>query len=801
MKYIDKFKERGFHSTFLTSYSFSPLAFEEIVLSKLRGASCRNISVIVDKKCLNQSMKDYGAPRRAGYLYHVSKNSNFRSFHPKLVVSLGYEKGRIFAGSANLTALGLAGNKEIVAEIRYTKETTESIEIFHQVISYLKENTPEKDPWFSQSLDRAIQLTPWLNSDHEKINRVESLDYRIIANSNDTSIYQQIKDKLNGDKINKLVIISPYWDSDLSGLKHLSESINDPPIDILLESDKVLFPIGLLDKFNNKISFFEINNKFPSQFVHAKLIVAFGENWDHVISGSMNCSYSALVSGNAELGIYKRMKKGSSLIELNLNEYEKCPVNREKISSSEEKESERESEEEDSQVIEPGTFELIDSTLSWTGLNENIKYKPVRIHLFDIDGNPTGEVLNLESISQQNWRLPNECIPRTIKIEFEEKELSIQTFIIDHNALAFSTNPLKRKYTKETRYCLNYSSHEPIDLWKIIKELEAIQTKENSINTSSKNENGNESNNGNSEEPRPIRESDVYEAQKHPKSKPNYTESSGQYSSTFDDLRIFLNRLYGLFSERDQIELIDLDLQNPVNMDDIEESEMNDWETTENKEQNFPERNMGSTVPIIPKEKYKKIICKTVGEFAIHTQQDEESLDVENELIRFRAILQYVLAFSEPFDGNPRDFQVLERIGNASHEWPRMIGRIINLNFNKMKSKIKNCTLGKRMSINNTKLIEFYVLTYYSISVAINAVKVQSQPENFLLTKLESCAKNVREAVEIFLKHDRNLTNKFNSFLDEVDRRYQKLLNIDSQNLAINFDVHCTGQGQPLCLS
>lgn len=75
---------------------------------------------------------------------------------------IGEKKGRLLIGSANLTALGLSGNKEQVASISYSDEAPETAALFASILGYLRRYVPEDDQWFRISLERVLGSANWL---------------------------------------------------------------------------------------------------------------------------------------------------------------------------------------------------------------------------------------------------------------------------------------------------------------------------------------------------------------------------------------------------------------------------------------------------------------------------------------------------------------------------------------------------------------------------------------------------------------------------------------------------------------
>nr|WP_272211330.1 phospholipase D family protein [Marinicella sp. W31]MDC2877217.1 phospholipase D family protein [Marinicella sp. W31] len=247
MKYYDVFSETGFHSAFMTTYAFSAQAFEDVPFPKLRGAGCRNIAILADKAMLNMSFAEYGAPRYAGALYHLAKVSVGGAFHPKMTLLVGPEKGRLLIGSANLTALGLAGNKELVADVRYSATDKDNAALFGEALNYLRSYVPAEDPWFGDALSRAFRYSPWLREAAEIETPGDQSDIRLLADKSDQTFLDQIEAAVAGDEIERLVVLSPYWDAKLEGLTRLREVLGMPPTDILIDPLAAQFPASVLD--------------------------------------------------------------------------------------------------------------------------------------------------------------------------------------------------------------------------------------------------------------------------------------------------------------------------------------------------------------------------------------------------------------------------------------------------------------------------------------------------------------------------------------------------------------------------
>lgn len=205
MKYFDVFAESGFHSAFLTTYAFGAQAFEDIPFTRLRGSGCRNIVILADRQMVNQSFAELGPPKFAGSSYHLVKADAPGAFHPKITLLVGAKQGRLLVGSANLTALGLGGNKELVASLSYDDENKSSAQHFAAALNYIRSKVPSDDLWFSTAMQRALRSSPWLRDAMENRfpEQVTELEVALLLDRPDVSILDQIAVSVGDDRIER----------------------------------------------------------------------------------------------------------------------------------------------------------------------------------------------------------------------------------------------------------------------------------------------------------------------------------------------------------------------------------------------------------------------------------------------------------------------------------------------------------------------------------------------------------------------------------------------------------------------
>ena len=294
MKLYEKYSEGGYHSSIASTFNVDFDAYETIVLSRLRGAGCRNNLLICDSRMVTSSLDGaFRLPRYAGRLYSVSGAQGERAggvFHPKLLVQLGRRQGRLLIGSANLTASGIGGNLEIVSELRAAAEPSGEQSIIRQAYDYLLRRLDLGDPAVAAQLEFIRRRTPWLTDADPGPGAVllsdGTLAAMVASGAGETIAARFIG--LVDEAIHRLIVISPYWDEQLAALQHLASAWNPSDVSVLIDKNVTALP-ALPQSLSSVVRLFDRGKVFKSRFIHAKVIIAQGANADHVLFGSANC--------------------------------------------------------------------------------------------------------------------------------------------------------------------------------------------------------------------------------------------------------------------------------------------------------------------------------------------------------------------------------------------------------------------------------------------------------------------------------------------------------------------------------
>lgn len=315
----------GWHSSLMTTYSVDPTFYEAFIERRLRRSGCENNILLADAAMLSCAIQATPeAFRLAGRRYAVVPVTVPGCFHPKVHLRLGRDRGRLIIGSANATAAGWCRNLEVLADLDWGQRDKDQTcgPLIRKSYDYLMH-------WLGEAHGDAVQYkcrmiereSPWLrditaNTSDVELDDGSSIDIFCEHGGDSPSILKQLVKRVAGERIRRLVLISPYWDANLRGLRELRKALSECPTLVALNPEKSHFPVDVLRR-KDDLQFVELTTGIDSKrFPHAKVVLVETSEADHVLFGSANCSDDALglmggVARNAEVSVYRRLKPGT----------------------------------------------------------------------------------------------------------------------------------------------------------------------------------------------------------------------------------------------------------------------------------------------------------------------------------------------------------------------------------------------------------------------------------------------------------------------------------------------------------
>lgn len=312
---------RGYHSAFATSFAIEFAALEEVMLPQLSAGGANNVLLIADARMTTMALSDGSAlPQRLGQDYVVySPPAADGIFHPKIILQVGREGGRCIISSANVTGAGLGGNVEVAVEVECGSEPSAEREIIRSTWRYINALVPSDSGAARESFNWARERARWLDEPGESA-ELQILDdgtaMALLARPGGEAIGARFAAMIGNETVERLIVLSPYWDHDLSALAALEVALAPERTSILLDVNRHEFPVAAPMPPNRE--FIDISQWRSNRFTHAKILIAVTADHDHVLSGSANCTVAALGDGsfagtNAEACIYRRLPHGSAI--------------------------------------------------------------------------------------------------------------------------------------------------------------------------------------------------------------------------------------------------------------------------------------------------------------------------------------------------------------------------------------------------------------------------------------------------------------------------------------------------------
>lgn len=730
MKYYDVFGVGGFHSAFMTTYAFGTLAFEDIPFPRLRGAGCRNIVVFADRTMVNNAFAEFGPPTFAGTSYHLIKAKAPRAFHPKITMLIGEKKGRLLIGSANLTALGLGGNKEQVASISYSEETPGTAALFASVLDYLGRYVPDDDQWFGVSLQRALAEAKWLrgyDGSPAEFNASGAEEINVLFDRQDLSVLEQIRLSVGDDTISELVVVSPFWDNRLAGVARLQAELGNPKTHLLIDRNNG-FPSAAFQNIAD-VSLFDISESAAGRFLHAKFIIARGQAFDHVISGSINCTYPALMGpaagGNAEAAVYKRTASGTAIGLLGLSDYAQNVLKLEEVAKLELPLAEQGAV---AVAADGGTLTLQSGVLKWKA-PQILRGGVERIEIFDKDGcslpnlEPTGQSVAAAAVV-------SEPKPRYGKAVFSDFTVSAPIAVTDLDTLAQSTLPPKRGKRKRLLDKLLEAEVEGLDIYECLSELEEIEDSELADQQSNHAIAAHEKSKGETNTFQKLTYDEFIKART--RSDLNGAPYGFYLHSSRDTavnmLSICLNRMIDLVGV-DLAAIEDQAIENESNIDlrSIEPVSPDEVADVDTKKMAAQECKVKTAANLATAKK----IQEAVDAFGRRCKALVDRKTTTSEMVRVRALLQIILAYAQPISGEPISSQILPLYKVDGYDWPRLIGRLLLSHFGTAARALQNLKV-QPDEAEQLRVIEYLAIANWAGQAALQAVESDKKAATLL---------------------------------------------------------------------
>lgn len=311
MRLLDKLTEHpDFHTGIFFTYGADLAFFEEAILHPLRQNGCRNNLVLMDARRYADTIGDLrGSVTWVGrrYILIPVDLGPLQSFHPKLALLLGRERGRLLIGSGNLTFTGFGHNHEVFTCLDWTPDESNLQDLFAQTWDLVKAILQE---WGHSSeagtiLNKAEYVADWLLSPAEPTTEIQ------LFHTLEEPLIDQCSRALSSEVIERITVLSPFLDDAAHALSELFSRFYPSELRLVLQDQRTVGNVHALEDLLRAGVPLEVYRFSDTErYLHAKVYVFETADASYVLTGSANCTragwLSACTTGNVEVMLLRR---------------------------------------------------------------------------------------------------------------------------------------------------------------------------------------------------------------------------------------------------------------------------------------------------------------------------------------------------------------------------------------------------------------------------------------------------------------------------------------------------------------
>ena len=349
-----------YHSAILTTYAIDLIHFDQHLLNMLHRKQICSVNIFADYNQVKREM-EYVNPyfvKSIGKEYSMTCIDSQGAYHPKINFFVGDDSVLVVFGTGNLTVTGQGKNHEAFTGLMIDESNDSHRPLIEEIWRYITRFTYEcslfeknrilhEIPDNCRFLDTNYKITP-----HKLYEVQKGLEAALLYNDDTSSVLKQITDIVPLHKVEKVTVVSPFFDENGETLLSLSSLCPKAKMDILIQEDCALPPCKMPD--NKNIVFYNFDEtargklKFSiSDFnrqLHAKIFHFKTSDREYCVIGSANATVAGLGTiqkrgVNEEFGIIYVSKKTDFLNELGLKARKKlsCKIKEMKRSLYEER--------------------------------------------------------------------------------------------------------------------------------------------------------------------------------------------------------------------------------------------------------------------------------------------------------------------------------------------------------------------------------------------------------------------------------------------------------------------------------
>ncbi|HMZ95148.1 MAG TPA: hypothetical protein PKK18_12415 [Chitinophagales bacterium] len=300
----------------------------------LRSCGVRNVNVFIDGHFYSELMQQATGDEMklaTGYSLYPIFEKNI--FHPKIWFLFGENEGLLLVGSGNLTNSGNGSNDEIWGAYHFDIKQPQNAPVFSAAWSYISKLSATTKGIASEKTTRWVaEHSQWLMelpkaADFQFLDLPNNEQAAFLYNTEQTTIWQQIKQLTANERITEITAVSPYYDKQGKALEEIKNTFPNAQINVVIDESGTI-PTEVPD--SKKYTFHDwkeldlcrnIGAKQQSK-LHAKILhFKTKNNKEFCLFGSANITSAGLGisnSANAEVSLFIKSDKGNILEKIGL---------------------------------------------------------------------------------------------------------------------------------------------------------------------------------------------------------------------------------------------------------------------------------------------------------------------------------------------------------------------------------------------------------------------------------------------------------------------------------------------------
>lgn len=270
------------------------LDFAEMQFFRQLSKSTVNRVVLADQRQLNSYLSTRPSLRRLNRSYVAAPVSSPRAHHPKYIMLIGPDEGRLFVGSGNLSISGYAGPGECFTAYEWHAEDPSSDPAPFGAVRELI-GAISKSGWVDavaiERIEDAFKAAPWVPS-------TGGSGCSVVHNQ-ERPLLEQLIERVGSAEVTEIVAAAPFHDRSADAVRQIVKRFGPNKVVLLVQEGMTRLDTRALGSALATVQEVEIYeasapHPYPQVLLHAKFVLVRTKTKDVLLQGSANLSGVAL---------------------------------------------------------------------------------------------------------------------------------------------------------------------------------------------------------------------------------------------------------------------------------------------------------------------------------------------------------------------------------------------------------------------------------------------------------------------------------------------------------------------------